>query len=113
MKRLVFLGMTYFLSGVGVVVSVDGDGNEVEVPVSSGYVWYNPPGVWHAVKNSGTVPLSMVFATIPNEKKGLLSFFRRVCVGPGQEGLHISKEELERLGREHDLIFRASNTHGH
>jgi mannose-6-phosphate isomerase-like protein (cupin superfamily) len=100
--------LTYFLSGVGVVVTVDGDGNEVEMPVSSGFVWYNPPGVWHAVKNTGTTPLSMVFATIPNDKKGLLSFFRRVCVGPGKEGLHISEEELQRLGREHDLIFRAS-----
>ena len=100
--------LTYFLSGAGVVVSVDSNGNEVEVPVRSGYVWYNPPGAWHAVRNTGTTPLAMVFATIPNEKKGLLSFFRRVCVGPGKEGLPISEEELQRLGREHDLIFRAS-----
>lgn len=101
--------LTYFLSGAGVVVSVDSDGNEIEEPVRSGYVWYNPPGAWHAVKNTGTTPLAMVFATIPNEKTGLLSFFRRVCVGPGKEGLHISKEELLRLGREYDMIFRGSH----
>lgn len=105
--------LAYFLSGTGMVISVDGDGNEVEVPVSSGYVWYNPPGVWHAVRNTGTAPLSMVFATIPNEKKGLLSCFRRVCVGPGKEGVRIPEDELQRLGREHDLIFRGPNMHGH
>jgi mannose-6-phosphate isomerase-like protein (cupin superfamily) len=104
--------MTYFLSGIGVVISVDGDGNEVEVPISSGHVWYNPPGAWHAVKNTGTTPLSMVFTTIPNEKKGLLSFFRQVCVGPGKEGLPISEAELQRLGRAHDLIFRGSLREG-
>jgi len=100
--------IAYILSGVGVVISLDDDGKQLEVPISAGYVWYNPPGVWHGLKNTGSVPLSMVFATIPNEKKGLLSFFRRVCVGPGKEGTSLSQEEFERIGSEHDLILRGS-----
>ncbi len=104
----------YFLSGEGAVVALDHDGKEIEIPVSVGYVWYNPPGVWHAVRNTGSTPLSLVFATVPNEKKGLLTFFRRICAEPGKEGIPLSHEELERIGSEHDVIFRAGlDSHGH
>lgn len=101
--------ISYFLFGEGVVVVVDEDGTEKEISVGAGYVWYNPPGVWHAVRNTGSVPLSLVFAIVPNEKNGLLSYFRRVCVGPGKEGIALSPEELERIASEHDLILRISN----
>ena len=105
---------SYFLSGEGAAVALDDDGTEIEIPVSVGYVWYNPPGVWHAVRNTGSTPLSLVFATVPNEKKGLLTFFRRICAEPGQEGIPLSHEELERIGSEHDVIFRAGpDSHGH
>lgn len=96
----------YILSGEGMVTVVDENGKESEVPISAGYVWYNPPGAWHGVRNSGDTKLSMIFATVPNKKKGLLSYFRKVCVGPGKKGITISAEELERLGAKHDLIFR-------
>ena len=105
--------IAYFLSGEGVVVVVNDDGSEKELPVGAGYVWYNPPGVWHAVRNAGSTPLSLVFATVPNEKKGLLSYFRRVCAGPGEEGIALSPEELEKIASEHDLMLRASNVHEH
>ena len=33
----------YILSGDGAAVVLDDDGGEVEVPISAGCVWYNPP----------------------------------------------------------------------
>lgn len=100
----------YILSGRGAAVALDESGEETEVPISEGYVWYNPRGVWHSVRNKGSEPLVLVFATVPNEAHGLLSFFREISVEPGQEGRQISPEELERLGAEHDLILhRAEN----
>lgn len=97
----------YILSGEGVAVVLDNGGMEVEVPVSAGYVWYNPPGAWHAIRNTGSAPLSLVFTVVPNEKQGLLSFFRRISVKPGQEPIALSPQELERVASEHDLILRA------
>ena len=94
------------MSGEGAAVGLDETGNEVEMPVSEGYVWYNPPSVWHAVRNTGSVPLTMVFATIPNEEKGLLSFFRQIGVEPGQAAKSIPADEFARLAQEHDMILR-------
>ena len=94
----------YILSGEGAAVTLDDD-REIEIPIAAGYFWYNPPGVWHAVKNVGDTPLTMVFATVPNEQKGLLSFFRKIGVAPGHPGKAIAPEELERLAAEHDMIF--------
>lgn len=104
---------TYFLSGKGAVVAIDEGGAEKEVPVGPGYVWYNPPGVWHTVKNTGSTPLSMVFSTVPNEKHGLLSHFRRTCAAPGKEGVALSPKELKRLAAKHDLILRPGNAPEH
>ena len=95
----------YFLSGEGVAVFRDADGTETEHRVAPGYVWYNPPGQWHAVRNTGSTPLALVFATVPNEEQGLLSFFRRIGSTPGQEGQPITPEELRRLGAEHDMTL--------
>ncbi len=92
---------------------LDDDGGEVEVPISAGYVWYNPPGAWHAIRNTGATPLSLVFTTVPNERNGLLSFFRRISVEPGQEPIVLSQEDLERIASEHDLILRTPNEHEH
>lgn len=95
----------YILSGEGAAVVLDENGRETEIPISAGYFWYNPPGAWHAVRNKGDTQLTMVFATVPNEKKGLLSFFREIGVAPGHPGKPITPEELERLAAEHDMIF--------
>ena len=97
----------YILSGEGAAVAVDEAGEEVEIPISAGYVWYNPPGAWHAVRNTGSVPFTLIFTTVPNEKKGLLSFFRRISVEPGQDPIVLAPEDMERLAAEHDLILRA------
>ena len=98
--------IAYFISGDGVVRTMHG-GETQEIPVGPGYVWYNPPGVWHAVTNTGEEPLAMVFATIPNEKKGLLSFFRQISAKPGQEPPAIlSPEEFGRIATAHDMILR-------
>ena len=102
---------SYFLSGQGAVVIIDAQGAEKEIPVSAGYVWYNPPGVWHSVRNTGSTPLSLVFAVVPNHERGLLSYFRRVCAAPGRQGVSLSPEELAELGAEHDLILRVANAH--
>ena len=95
----------YFLSGQGVAVFVDEDGARTEVRVAPGYVWYNPAGFWHAVRNTGDEPLSLVFAIVPNEEQGLLSFFRQIGTTPGHAGTPIAPEELKRIGAEHDMIL--------
>jgi mannose-6-phosphate isomerase-like protein (cupin superfamily) len=98
----------YILSGEGAAVTIGDDGEEIEIPIGAGYFWYNPPGAWHAVRNKGATPLALVFAAVPNEEKGLLSFFRRISVEPGQDPIVLAPEDLQRLGAEHDLILRAS-----
>ena len=95
----------YFIAGEGVAVCVDENGTETAIPVAPGYVWYNPTGHWHAVRNTGTTPLILVFATVPNEKKGLLSFFRRIGVTPGKAGTAMTLDELQRIGSEHYMIL--------
>ena len=45
------------------------DGTDEEVSVGTGTMWYNPPGVWHTVKNTGSTPLFLVFVTPPNEER--------------------------------------------
>lgn len=78
------------------------------MPLKPGYVWYNPPGVWHAVRNPGDEPLTLVFATIPNEKKGLMAFFREIGAKPGEPAVVLSDEEFARLASEHDLVLRGA-----
>lgn len=97
--------IAYFISGEGIARLYE-DGEPRDVPVKPGYVWYNPPGVWHSIANTGDEPLVLVFATIPNEEKGLLSFFRRVSVKPGQEPIPLPPEEMGRIAAEHDLILK-------
>jgi oxalate decarboxylase/phosphoglucose isomerase-like protein (cupin superfamily) len=98
--------IAYIVSGSGVAIGIDQQGAEVEMPLVRGTVWYNPPGVWHAFRNTGTVPLELVFAVIPNEKQGLLSFFRRIGTSPGSEGEPMSAEEFVKLASEHDMTLR-------
>ena len=95
----------YFLSGEG-VVTVYEDGTPKDIPVREGFVTYIPPGSWHTIKNTGDEPFTLVFATIPNEKKGLLSFFRRIGAKPGEPTTELSPEEFARLASEHDLILK-------
>jgi oxalate decarboxylase/phosphoglucose isomerase-like protein (cupin superfamily) len=66
-------------------------------------MWYNPPGVWHAVENTGDEPFVLVFATVPNEARGLLAFFREISSKPGEDPKPITMEEFRRLGEEYDL----------
>lgn len=97
--------ISYFLSGEGVVYTFEGDEMQ-EVPVRAGSVWYVPPGAWHGFANTGDEPLALVFATIPNEEQGLLSFFRQIGARPGQEAAPLSPEAFARIAAEHDLILR-------
>ena len=97
--------ISYFLAGEGVVVVFE-DGERREVPVRAGHVWYVPPGAWHGLRNTGDVPLELVFATVPNEKRGLLSFFRRIGVEPGGAPEPVPPEEFARIAAEHDLILK-------
>lgn len=99
----------YILSGQGAAIVLDDAGHEREIPIAAGTVWYNPPGAWHAVRNTGDTHLVMVFLTVPNEKNGLLSFFRKIGAEPGQTSIQIPPDELERLGLDHDLIFHTPN----
>ena len=89
-------------------IGVDAAGDEVELPLQAGTVWYNPPGIWHAFRNTGDEPLELVFATVPNEPHGLLSFFRKIGVAPGTAGAPMSAEEFVRLAAEHDMTLRPS-----
>ncbi len=97
--------IAYFISGSGVVQLFEKE-QPKEVSVGEGYVWYNPPGAWHSVKNTCTKPLTMVFVTIPNEKEGLLSFFKRIGAKPGHEATPLRPEEFGRIAAEHDLILK-------
>lgn len=98
--------IAYILSGEGTVISYQND-QPVETPISEGYVWYTPPGAWHSFKNTGNKSLELVFAVIPNEKKGLLAFFRKIGAAPGKEAkAPLSPEEFGRIASEHDLILK-------
>lgn len=97
--------IAYFISGEG-VARLYIDGEPRDVPVGPGHVWYNPPGEWHSVVNTGDEPLVLVFATIPNEEKGLLSFFRKISVKPGEEPASLPPDEFARIAAEHDLILK-------
>lgn len=101
--------IAYFLSGEGIALYYE-NGEMQEVSVSAGYVWYNPVGGWHSVRNTGSDPLVMVFATIPNEEKGLLAFFRKIGVRPGEEATVLSPEEFGRIAAEHDLILKPADS---
>lgn len=101
--------IAYFLEGEGVVRTAAGD--EVrELPVGAGDVWFTPPGAWHGLRNTGDGPLKLVFATIPNEETGLLSFFRRIGVKPGEAAEPLPPEEFARIAAAHDLILRPATS---
>lgn len=95
----------YVISGDGLAVAVEDNGAETALPLHTGYVWYNPPGNWHAMRNAGDEPLVIVFATVPAEAHGLLQFFREVGVAPGNDPKPLTMDELKRLGAEYDLIL--------
>lgn len=99
--------ISYFVSGTGIVQTME-NRELVDMPVAEGHVWYVPPGTWHSIRNTGDEPLALVFATIPNEKKGLLSFFRRIGAEPGQKPTPLTSEQFGTLAAEHDLILRPS-----
>jgi len=101
--------IAYFVSGEG-VARIYVDGQPKDVTVAPGYVWYNPPSVWHSIANTADEPLVMVFATIPNEKKGLLSFFRKISVKPGENPVTLPAEEFAQIAAKHDMILRPQET---
>lgn len=96
--------LAYILSGEGYVINYIDD-KKKEIPIKEGYVWYNPPGVWHTFRNTGDEPLTLIMAVIPNERDGLMSFFRKVGAEPGKEPRSISQEEFKKLAREHDMTL--------
>ncbi|MBT8386413.1 MAG: cupin domain-containing protein [Ignavibacteria bacterium] len=97
--------VAYILSGEGMVINYINE-ELIEMPIKEGYVWYNAPGVWHTFRNTGDKPLSLIMAVIPNEKKGLLSFFRKVGVEPGKEPTIIPSDEFKKIAAEHDMILK-------
>ncbi|QCX38165.1 cupin domain-containing protein [Aureibaculum algae] len=97
--------IAYFLSGKGIVISYENN-KKIETVVEEGYVWYTAPGEWHSFKNTGDVPLKLVFATIPNAKHGLLNFFKKVSAEPGKQATALSAEEFAKLASENDMILK-------
>jgi mannose-6-phosphate isomerase-like protein (cupin superfamily) len=97
----------YLISGEGALKRREGD-VLVELPIRPGTTWYVPPGAWHALRNTATVPLVMVFATVPNLETGLLSFFRRIGTLPGDPPKALSKEEVAAIGVRHDFLLRGA-----
>lgn len=97
--------IAYSLSGEGVLTVFENE-EPKDIPVRAGYVTYTPPASWHAIRNTGAEPLTLVFTAVPNEKTGLLSFFRRIGAKPGQEATPLPPEEFARIAAEHDLILR-------
>jgi mannose-6-phosphate isomerase-like protein (cupin superfamily) len=103
--------LAYLLSGRGVVMMRE-DGKLKEVPVEPGSVWYIPPAAWHTIKNTANEPMTLVFATVPNHETSLLSFFRKIGAKPGVTPPALSKEEMAKLGAEHDFVRRPPDTKG-
>ncbi|MBN4047265.1 cupin domain-containing protein [bacterium AH-315-P13] len=97
--------IAYFLSGKGIAITYE-NGKRIETPVKEGYVWYTAPGEYHSFKNTGNEPLKLVFAIIPNDKDGLLSFFKKVGAEPGKDATVFSPEEFVKIATEHDLILK-------
>ena len=98
--------IAYFLSGTGIVISYENDERK-ETIVKEGYVWYTAPGEWHSFQNTGNEPLKLVFATVPNAKHGLLDFFKKVGVEPGNEPSNaLNAEEFTKLASDNDLILK-------
>nr|WP_321230996.1 cupin domain-containing protein [uncultured Psychroserpens sp.] len=97
--------IAYFISGEGIVISYENDKRK-ETIVKEGYVWYTAPGEWHSFKNTGNVPLKLVFATVPNAKHGLLNFFKTVSAEPGKQATALSAEEFAKLALENDMILK-------
>jgi len=97
--------IAYFLSGKGIVISYENNQRK-ETAVEEGYVWYTAPGEWHSFKNTGDEPLKLVFATIPNAKHGLLTFFKKVGADPGKQATVLSADEFAKLASENDLILK-------
>lgn len=96
--------IAYILSGEGVAINYIDDEYK-EIPIKEGYVWYNPPGVWHTFKNTGEDQLTLIMAVIPNEKDGLLSFFRKVGAKPGEDPAIFTAEEFKALAEKHDMTL--------
>ncbi len=97
--------IAYFLSGEGIVVTYENE-KRIETSVKEGYVWYTAPGEWHSFKNTGNEPLKLVFAIIPNDKDGLLSFFKKVGAKSGEDATVFSPGEFGKIATEHDLILK-------
>jgi hypothetical protein len=64
------------------------------------------PAAWHTIRNTADEPMTLVFATVPNHETGLLSFFRKIGAKPGEAARIFSKEEMAKLGAEHDFERR-------
>lgn len=97
--------IAYFLSGEGIVITYENE-KRIETPVKEGFVWYTAPGEYHSFRNTGNEPLKLVFTIIPNDKDGLLSFFKKVGAKPGKEATVFSPEEFGKIATEHDLILK-------
>jgi len=97
--------IVYFLFGEGIVITYDNE-KRIETPVKEGAVWYIAPGEYHSIINTGNEALKLVFAIIPNDKDGLLSFFKIVGAAPGKEATVFSPEEFGKIANEHDLILK-------
>jgi len=50
--------------------------------------------------------LKLIFTVIPNDKDGLISFFKKVGAEPGKEATTFSPEEFGKIASEHDLILK-------
>jgi mannose-6-phosphate isomerase-like protein (cupin superfamily) len=101
--------LAYLLSGRGVVAMRE-NGKLKEVPVEPGSVWYIPPAAWHTIRNTANEPMTLVFATVPNHETSLLSFFRKIGAKPGDTPPALSKDEVAKLGAEHDFVRRPPET---
>lgn len=101
--------IAYILSGEGFAINYIND-EYIEIPIKEGYVWYNPPGVWHTFKNTGSGSLTLIMAVIPNEKQGLLSFFRKVGAKPGEQPQVFTAEEFKELAKKHDMTLMPPKT---
>ena len=74
-----------------------------EVPVKKGSAALIPKGVWHAIKNTGTEKLVMVFSYSP---AGFEGYFRELGSPAGTPWNPKTNEEFKRLDKKWGIVYK-------